>query len=143
MVVDKEKALQDWAQENPFLTDRLMFDFLGGKSGNCSLSPIFQDAIVKKYIDGTAVRQYTFAWQVTFRISETTDDINTQNMLLLRKWQAWIDEQQSLRNYPAFGEKCVIEKLENLHNMPQMAQRSENGTAKYQFFARLTYREVL
>lgn len=140
-VVDKELALQEWAKGNPFLTDYLMFDYLGGHNGNCSISPIFQDAVLKTYVNGVKIREYTFALQVTLPISDTTDDVNTQNMFTLRKWQAWVEQMEWLRDYPDFGDKCVVLKIENLNNMPQMAMMYDNGLAKYQFFAKITYRE--
>jgi len=141
MTVDKEKALQEWASTNPFLTDRLMFDYLGGHDGNCSISPMFSDAIIKAYINGDRIREYPFALQVMFAVSDTTDNVNTDNMFTLRQWQDWINGQEAEKNYPDFGDDCMIYQLENLNNMPAMAMRYENNMAKYQFFAKFTYYE--
>lgn len=141
MTVNKEQILLNWAKGNPFLTDRLLFDFLGGNDGNCSVIPMFAGKAVKTYINGAAIREYMFAFQVVFTVSDAADTRNTENMFTLRKWQDWIDEQEREKNYPDFGEKCSGYRLENLNNMPAMALRYENGTAKYQFFAKLTYKE--
>jgi len=141
MTVNKELALQDWAKENPFLTGRLLFDFLGGENGECSISPVISDKAVKTYIDGTAIKEYTFAFQALLAVSDAPDAINTDNMFMLRKWQDWLTEQERARNYPDFGEKCKFVKLENLSDMPSLAMRYENGVAKYQFYAKFTYIE--
>jgi len=140
--IDKEQALFDWALTNPFLTDRLMFDFLDAHDGSCSIAPVASARAVKAYINGSAIKEYTFALQVTLAVSNAQDNINVQNMYTLRKWQDWIEEQAKAQVYPDFGEKCQMMKLENVGNMPGMAQRFEGGTAKYQFFAKLTYLEV-
>lgn len=140
-LIDIEGRVAEWARSNPFLTDRLLFDFLGGNDGNCSITPVAAPRAVKTYVNGTSIKEYTFALQVMFAISESTDNTNTENMFTLRKWQSWILEQEQYRNYPDFGSKCSDYRLELLGNMPQMAMRYENGTAKYQFFAKITYRE--
>jgi len=141
MVVDKETALYEWAKTNPYLTDRLLFDFLEGNNGNCSISPIPDAASIKTYVDGSKIVGYTFAFNVIFAVSESMDGANIENMLTVRKWQHWINEQERLKNYPDFGDRAQVFKLENLGNMPSMATRYENGIAKYQFFARLQYHE--
>ena len=104
--------------------------------------PISGVRAVKTYINGDAIRQYDFMLQIALTVS---DDIgaskNIENMFVLRQWQDWIDEQEQLGNYPAFGAKCSQYRLENLADMPAMAGRQEDGLAKYQFPARLTYME--
>ena len=138
--VNIEENLAAWARGNPFLTDKLLVDFLDGNDGNCSITTV-SHSVLKTYIDGTAIKEYAFAMQVMFAVSNDSDDKNTDNMFTLRKWQAWIAEQERARNYPDFGDKCSGFRLENLTSGPGMAMRYENGMAKYQFFAKITYRE--
>jgi hypothetical protein len=140
-MIDKEKAVYEWAQSNPFLTDYLMFDFLREHQGSCAFAPVSGETALKRYINGDAVKVYRFVLQVAFALSEATDDTNTQNMFTLRQWQKWIDEQERLKRYPDFGDNCGDYHVYNLSNMPQMAMRYENGMAKYQFFAELKYFE--
>ena len=143
MVADKEQALHDWAQQNPYLTDKLTFDFIGAHDGNCGISPVSSDTVIKSYIDGTKRRQYVFALMVVLAISDAYDNTNAENILALRKWQSWIDEQEYLKNYPDFGDRCSDFRLENMPaSSPSMALRFEGNLAKYQFFAQLTYKEA-
>lgn len=141
IIVDLEKALMEWLEGMPFLTDRLYFDFLGGHHGSCAVSPLSENAVVKRYINGDKIRQYTFALQVMLQVSDATDDVNTENMFALRKWQEWIEEQEAQKNYPDFGERCSDYQVENLNNMPNRAMWYDNGLVKYQFFAKITYFE--
>ena len=140
--IDKETALMEWAKQNPFLTDSLLFNYLQGHSGSCSLSPISQNAVIKKYIDGTMVKEYRFALQIMLTVTDAVDDTNTQNIFTLRKWQDWIEQMEHEKNYPDFGDKCSGYRLENLSNMPALALQYQNNIAKYQFFARIIYKEA-
>ena len=139
--VDKESALFAWAGANPFLTDTLLFDYLQAKNGSCSLSPLNSGKTIKTYVDGTAIKEYRFAIQVMLQLSSAEDDLNTQNMFTLRKWQDWIEEQEAQGNYPDFGEKCSGYKLENINEGPALVMKYENDLAKYNFHAKLTYME--
>ncbi|MCL2311165.1 MAG: hypothetical protein FWC41_01560 [Firmicutes bacterium] len=140
ITINKDLNLFNWLKTNPLLTDTLKFDFLGADNNSCSISPIPEDTTIKTYIDGTKVKQYSFALQSSFSVSENTDMINIENMKVLRSWQDWLSEQNGIKNFPDFGENCEIYKLEVLSN-PQMSQFFENGIATYQFFLRLEYIE--
>ena len=132
----------EWAGKNPYLTDNLKMDWLSGHSGSCAVVPVSGDIAVETFIDGSKVRQYDFMLQVMFEISDSDDGLNVENMFTLRQWQNWIDDMEFAGNYPDFGERCGGYALSNLSNMPQIAQVYDNGTAKYQFPARLVYTET-
>ena len=138
--IDIEENLAVWARGNPFLTDKLVVDFLDGNDGSCSIATV-SHRVLKIYINGAAIKEYTFAMQAMFAVSDDIDNKNTENMFTLRKWQQWIAEQELAGNYPDFGDKCSGYRLENLTSGPAMAIRYENGMAKYQFFAKIVYRE--
>jgi len=93
-------------------------------------------------MDGSNLKHYDFMFLVMLPISDTTDGVNINNMFELRLWQNWIDEMQRSGNYPDFGEFCYDYELQNLANSPAVAQIYDNGTAKYQFPARLIYTET-
>ncbi|MDL2206263.1 hypothetical protein LJC33_05060 [Eubacteriales bacterium OttesenSCG-928-N13] len=139
--VDKDRILLNWAAQNPLLTDALLFLYLGDYAGSCAIVPIQGDVVKKWYVDGSSVRVYDFAMQLTQPVSSTTDDVNIANMYIQRQWADWITEQQEAGNYPDFGPKCSGYSLELLSNMPTLAQLYENGLGKYQFYARLKYEE--
>jgi len=139
--INKEEIVQEWAADNPYLTDELYLDYLGERNGNCSISPVASDNVIATYIDGSKLKEYKFALQVMLPVSTVSDVVNADNMFTMRKWQAWIEDQEKLKNYPDFGELTSDYELSNLNNMPAMVMRLDNGLAKYQFFARLRYVE--
>jgi len=141
--INKDDILYDWLVAGFAAAYPTTFEFLLMVEGQAAVAPISDIRAVRPYVNGDAIKQYDFMLQLAFRVSDDVDsNKNTDNMFAARKWQAWIDEQQQLGNYPDFGEKCSQYKLENLSNMPTMAGRQEDGMAKYQFPARLTYLEV-
>jgi hypothetical protein len=139
--INKEERLIEWAGQNPYLTDVLKINWLAEHNGSCSITPVSGEIFVKKYIDGSSVKHYDFMFQVMFYLSDTTDNVNVENMFALRQWQNWIDEMENSGNYPDFGGSCWDYELQNLSNAPQIAQVYDNGMAKYQFPARLVYTE--
>ena len=138
-MIEIDKIMQEWAAQNPFFTDALLFNFLRENEGSCSFAPLIEDGTEKSDILGNIARRYSFAVQVMLRLSDSTDTTNTDNMYTQRRWQEWIWEQEADKNYPDFGPGYDDYHLEVISNGPELAQAYENGYAKYQFFARLTY----
>ena len=138
--VNIDKKLLEWAAQCDALTGTPLMNWLGENDGECAIVPIPADTR-PSFISGDREISYDFMIQVMFQLSETTDDVNTDNMFTLRGWQDWIDEQEEAENYPEFGEKCSCYELQNLSNMPQLAEVYESGMAKFQFPVRLIYLE--
>lgn len=138
--VNIDKKLLEWAAQCDALTGTPLFNWLGENDGQCAIVPIPSDTR-PSFISGDREITYDFMFQVMFQLSETTDDVNTDNMFTLRGWQDWIDEQEEAGIYPDFGEKCSCYELQNLSNMPQLAEVYESGMAKFQFPVRLIYLE--
>jgi len=139
--INKEERLLEWAAQNPYLTDEIKLNWLSERSGSCAVLPVSGETSVHDYMDGTRVKRYDFIFQIIFNISESSDGLNAENMFALRQWQDWIETCEREQNYPDFGEGCWDYELQNLSNMPQVAQIYDNLTARYQFPARLIYCE--
>ena len=133
--------MHKWLEQCDLIREPLLFSFLSEVDGAVSMSPIQGEAVIKRYMDGSSVRAYDFAIQRLARLSDTTDDTNTQNMYIQRQWADWIKDQQRIGNFPNFGSRCADYSLELLSNMPILSEQYPNGMGKYQFFARLNYRE--
>lgn len=145
MTKNKDAALLAWARQNPYLTDAILMNFLRENDGACAIIPVAGDGVIEEFVDGSKLRAYDFMVQIMFQVSDTTDQVNTGNLFLMRQWQDWIHQMEEEGNYPDFGEGCGLYELENLSEMPQMVtlyeKKYEGNMAKYQFAARLKYRE--
>jgi hypothetical protein len=138
--VNKDQAIQDWIKTGAE-SQNVLFNFLTENADSFAIVPIAGNPFEKQYLGG-ALKRYNFALQAMQNLSQTTDDVNTRAMLIMRQWQDWIEEQERTKNYPDFGAKCSDYKLENLSNMPQLAEIFQDGKAgKYQFVASLRYYE--
>ena len=97
--------------------------------------------IVKKFLRA-ADKEYAFSIVLTWHYSTETDDLNMQAMNLAQNFMDWIEEQNRKRNFPDFGVKCQVKKIENLQNMPNLATVDwENMTAQYMIQCRVLYFE--
>ena len=102
----------------------------------------YSDKVRKRYIRIGAEKEYGFTILITKFFSSATDDLNLQAMNFAQGMMDWIDEQERDKNYPDFGEKCQVKKLETLQNMPSLANVDwENNLAQYMLQCRVIYFE--
>lgn len=140
-MVNKEDAILEWIRALPYEGGVFLLDWLDSKAGDCAIVPVSDMPHIDEYADGSREMQYDFMLQITLRLSDATDNTNAENMFTIRRWQAWLEDQETVGNYPAFGEKCSNYEIIVLSNMPQLTQIQENQMAIYQFPARITYLE--
>jgi len=138
-VVNKEEALWDWVSKPPKQGSSFLFNFLRGQEGSCAIAPV-DDRPIRTYVDGTTIREYTFALQIILAVSDADDGTNVENMGIARTWQKYIAQQGASRAFPDFGPKCSDYKL-STRESPQLTQLQSNNQARYDFFATITYRE--
>lgn len=136
---NKHKAVYEWLAACPLLTDTLLFDFLNERHGSVGLSPVATDKYVRRYQMGNGIKEYQFELHAMFSVSDSTEDTNIDNMNLVDTWRHWVEAQQIAENFPDFGPECSGYRVQCLDNMPSMAMRYENGTAKYRFPATIQY----
>ncbi len=140
-VIDKDKALMDWMSENAEASGAVLFGFLTEANGDIALISMPEES-AEPYMDGSKLRRYLFCLRIRRELSDTTDTVNTDGMMTLRQWQAWIDAQQDAGNYPDFGPNCSCYELQCLADNPQYAGQLDEGNAVvFQFPAQITYLE--
>lgn len=124
------------------LVGRLVsFNFADDSPYSVSFLTSYSGKVVKNYIRA-ADKEYGFTILVTWHYSTETDDLNLRAMNFAQEFMDWIDEQNRLKDFPNFGEKCQVKKIENLQNMPNLATVDwENKTAQYMIQCRVLYFE--
>lgn len=125
------------------LAGRLLnFNVSPGEEENISFLTNYSDKIRKKYIRVGSEKEYGFTIVITRTFSDGTDDLNLDAMNFAQEFMDWIDDQDKKKNYPDFGNKCQIKKIENLQNMPNLASVDwENMIAQYMLQCRVIYFE--
>lgn len=135
-----DKALIEWIMQNEEIASHPLFIWLNEQNGSVAIVPI-PNAGGRAFIGGR-VKEITYDFMVRgmFLMSDTTDDLNTENMMTLRQWQDWIDEQEIAGNYPDFGEGYGSYELQNLSDAPAVVEILTDGNmAIFQFPVRLIY----
>lgn len=102
----------------------------------------YSDKVLKRYIRAGADKAYGFTVLVTKEYSTNCDDLNLEAMNFVQKIMDWVDGQNRKKDFPDLGSRCTVKKIENLQNMPNLAETNpEEGYARYMFQCRVIYYE--
>lgn len=120
----------------------LNYNFSPDSSDGIGFLTEYSDRVIKRYIRVGAEKAYGFAILVTKEYSTDCDDLNLEAMNFVQGIMDWVDEQNRLKQFPDFGPGCEIKRIENLQNMPNLAETDpEEGVARYVFQCRVIYFE--
>lgn len=110
--------------------------------GTVAMNSVSGDRLYKRFVDGSVQRRVIFAIDMVLSYDDAgTSDVNMNAINEVNKFSEWIEEQLSLQNVPDFGNNRTIESIEVLTNVPSLLVDNTNGLAKYQFQARIEYKD--
>lgn len=120
----------------------LSFNFSEESPDSISFVTNYSDKVVREFINGDKEKEYGFTIVIVKDYSTTTDDLNLEAMNFAQAFMDWLDGQNKKREFPDFGSRCEVVKMENLQNMPNLAGiNAEAGLARYMIQCRVLYRE--
>jgi len=131
------QGLVDYFMECPLLKEGVFrMDALGEEAVEYTIETGMFDPIIKKYIDGSSVRQYQFSF--ASREFYSMDRIqNMRNICFYEKLAEWVEDQSRKGNLPDMPEGMYPRELE------VMAQgyifNNTMMSARYQIPLRLLY----
>ena len=130
MSVDKNKAVINYLlQCSDIANSPLYFNLIDAKDNTIQIITRAEDKYTSRpFVDGTVQKQFTFTL-LTFRsISDLeivkpigTEEFPNENVEELNAVQAlidWVQEQNDLKNFPDFGEECMIESIDTTTDNP-------------------------
>lgn len=132
------EALRDWLRTyEPLSSGRLAVDFLPKQAQTYSVDSVPCKEEVKRYLDGSSVRQFLF---VLSSREFKGEDIrqNTDNLAFYEAFSDWVLQQDRARAFPDLGEGRRARKIE-VTTSGYPFQVDEHGTARYQIQLRLEY----
>ena len=133
------ESIRDYILHFPELKEGcLLVDFLGDKAVEYTIEPVPCDPVVKKYTDGSCIKQFLFLFASREYYSE---DVNLclDNLGFYEKFEEWIEHQNDDECLPELdGEREPI-SIEVLTR--GSAFSAEADTARYQIQLRLLYEE--
>jgi hypothetical protein len=133
------KILRDYMLACPIIEDMkaLGVDYLGTGDGAYSIDSVPGDTIVKRYVDGSAQKQYLFVFaSKEFYDSDPLE--NLDNLGFYEKLEAWFEEMTEKDTLPVLDGGRTSLKLEALTS-GYIFDASEETRARYQIQARLLY----
>lgn len=140
--MNKHEEMLKYLSECPYLSSFVHFNSVSETVTATGVIPAYSDDSIKQYIDGSKLKHYDFAFVKMQQNDDGTSNTNVNNMYDVQKFMEWIDEQDAICNYPDFGEDCIIESIENLQDMPNIASVDEQNLAEYMFQCRVVYTEL-
>ena len=132
-IIDGVRA---WLKTYAGLADgRLSVDFLPEEAKSYSVDTVPTTEIVKRYLDGSSIRQYLFC--VSSR-EFYSDDIaqNVDNQAFYEGLSSWLESKR--RQFPDIGTGRTVRTIE-ISSTAYPFIVDDHGTARYQLQLRLTY----
>lgn len=127
MSVDKNKAVIDYLlQCQDIYNSPLYFNLIDAKDNTIQILTTAEDkAMSHPYIDGSVLKRYTFNL-ITFKSisdleivkAEGYDNENVDELKDVQKLLDWVVNQDDLRNYPDFGDKCIVDSVNTTTDTP-------------------------
>lgn len=129
--------VRNWLKTYPELDGRIDVDFLDSEADTYSIDTIPCEEILKRYKDGSTVKQFQFAIS-SRRHYEQNIEQNISNLAFFERLTAWVEAQAQARNLPTMdGERKALKMVVTSTAYP--FDVSESGKARYQMQMRLEY----
>ena len=159
--VDKNQAVIDFLMQCQTIADNpLFFNFLNAKDNSKQVIADSNDiALNKTFIDGSVLKRYTFtiidfrsvtylpiakvpAGTTTTTAPDTRVNENIEELFNVQSIMDWVNEQADARNYPDFGNDCMIEDMRTTSENPSLNSvdtKVSPALAKYSMSIQIDY----
>lgn len=128
-MADKNEAIIAYLRQCPQLSNNaLFFNFIEAKDNNKQLVTMTNDkAVDRPYVDGTVLKRYSFtiidyrsvSYQAVVNITGHSNE-NVEELLDIQSIIDWIEEQNDIRNFPNFGNTCIIDRIYTATDNPAL-----------------------
>ena len=123
----------------PYLKDGVFnVDYLSGNPTEYSIDSLPVDPIIKKYVDGSSVRQFVFAFGSVEPYGSDVDT-NLANSTFYEDFAAWVDQKNKNQELPALGVDKTPMEIQ-AQGAGYLTENTENA-ARYQVQCRLVYQQ--
>lgn len=149
--VNKEQATIDFLLGCDTIKDSpLYFNFINAKDNNKQFITMANErALEQPFVDGSVQKRYTFTIvdfkSVTYNALVTQAGFpneNVEEFVQVKDVIDWIEEQREARNFPDFGDDCLIDDMRALTDNPNLNGVDSNtkpALAKYNISIQIDY----
>lgn len=131
------QCVREWLKKYPGLDGRLDVDFLDEEADTYSLDTIPCEEVLKRYRDGSALKQFQFAVS-SRRYYEQNIAQNLSNLDFFEDLTQWVEQKAQARELPVMDKERTAQKIVVTSTAYPFIV-AEDGTARYQLQARLEY----
>ena len=143
--MNKAQAVKDFIEQCPLVGYDMYFNFVDttDENGNTSLLTSGYGSIVKKYVDGTALKRFECEIRQTKPLSRYPNtNENVEQLQYVQEFLDWVNKQGKAQNFPDFGNDCVIHSMGTPEGVCYPMQTGvTDGTALYAFPFEILYEE--
>ena len=151
MPIDKNNAMLQYLLTcEPINGSTLYFNFANAKDAITQFITLSNDRnIDTPYIDGSVRKRYALTVMSWLSISDNPivkvegfDNENISDIAEVQTLMDWINEQETLKNYPDFGEDIEVEAIRTTSNNPRLDEidaTSSPALARYSFTIQVDY----
>jgi len=133
------ESIREYILGFPELKDGcLLVDFMGNEPIEYTIEPIPCEPIIKRYTDGSCMKQFLFLFASREYFSEDIA-VNLGNLEFYEKFEDWIEEQNDNGILPDLGESRDPVSVEVTSR--GYAFSADTNTARYQVQLKLTFEE--
>lgn len=131
------QGIVDYVTACPLLAKGyIRVDSLGARPIEYGIATLPCDPVIKRYTDGSSMRQYLFA--VTSREYYSVDMIqNIRNSEFYEELADWFEDQNKTGNFPVLGPGKTVQKMELVTSGYLFS--TDRKTARYQLEIRCKY----
>ena len=145
--MNKAQAVKEFVEQCPLVGYDMFFNFVDttNENGNTSLLTVAYGSIVKKYVDGMALKRFECEIRQTKPLSRYPNtNENVEQLQVVQEFLDWINKQGKLKNFPNFGDGCEMKSMGTPEGVLYPMQTGiTDGTALYAFPFEILYVERL
>jgi hypothetical protein len=130
-------CVREWLRTYPGLKGRLDVDFLDDEAETYSVDTIPCPEVVKRYRDGSCVKQFQFA-VASRNVYDQNIAQNLENLQFFADLTEWVEDKARLRELPGMDGNRKAQRIEVLSTAYPFVV-SEDGKARYQIQLKLEY----
>lgn len=131
------QCIREWLKLYPGLDGRLDVDFLDEEVDTYSLDTIPCEEILKRYRDGSALKQFQFV-VASRRLYDQNIAQNLSNLDFFEELTEWVEQKAQARELPVMDKDRTAQKIVVTSTAYPFVV-SEDGKARYQLQMRLEY----
>lgn len=127
--MDKTEAMMNYLIRCPGIAESpLYFNFIDAQGDDKQFVTVANDKILNRpFVDGSVQKRFTFtiidyrsvAYQELVKLHIDSNE-NVEEFLDIQTIIDWISEQNDAKNFPDFGETCVIDSITTTSDNPNL-----------------------